>query len=128
MQAILVLLVIGLAYSLYRAQKDETLKFNLFDLIVGHDGRLVPENCIVMCAFGVHTWAIIAWIVVGVVSTADFTAYGGIWVAPTIAKLIRGRQQYPKEVEEQVAKLVAEAIAKAKLSSTVPVESRYAGG
>lgn len=118
MHGVLVLLVTGIVYSIYKAQRDDSISFNLFDLVVGPDGRLVIENCIVMVAFVVHTWAIIAWIVVGVVTTADFTAYGGIWVAPTIAKLIRGRQQYPKEIEEHVKKLVEEAIAKAKASAT----------
>lgn len=111
---ILVMGIVGIAVSLYRAHNSKEVRFNLFDLIVGPDGRLVPENCIVMMAFLLHCWALVGWIVRDIVTTADFTAFGAIWVTPLVMKLLRGRQQYPKEIEDQVKKLVEEEIAKAK--------------
>jgi len=104
MYVLLAGLMIGLVVSVWKAQRDQTISFNLFDLVVGPDGRLVPENCIVMVAFTLHSWTILSWIVTRVVTTADFVSYGMIWVAPTIVKLLRGRQPMPREVVEEVVK------------------------
>ena len=82
--AVLVLLI---AWSFYRAQKDSNFAaFNAFDLIM-ENGRLSRLACIFIASFGVSSWVIIRLTLDGKMTEGLFTAYCLAWVAPIIAKL-----------------------------------------
>lgn len=89
-----VILVLGVAWavvSAVRAHRSKTVDFNLGNLILGDDGKINPEKFIMMTAFALWSWAIVKWTVSGVVSTADFLAYGGVWVTPLLVVLGRAK-------------------------------------
>lgn len=92
MNAILVLAVIGIAISFWRAHRDKSNNFNVLDLIMepGRDGvkRLSLLKCMCMTGFAVYTWAIVRWIITGSVTTSDMREYAIACIAPVVAAII----------------------------------------
>lgn len=83
-----VLLLIG--WSFYRAHNNQQFdNFNFFDLIM-ENGRVSR----LACAF-LGSWLVTSWIMVRLaidvkMTEGYLTVYGGMWVAPIIAKLFSG--------------------------------------
>ena len=81
------ILTLGIAWTLYRAHKDKDLSnFNLFDLLM-EGGRVSRLACAFLASF-IMTSAIMWKLAIeGKMTEGYFIAYGGMWVAPIIAKL-----------------------------------------
>ena len=93
--AALLLLVIALAWSFYRAQKDHTSTFNLFDLLM-ENGKLSKVSVAFMITLCVTSWAMLRMVIDGKLTDGIFMGYGAMWVAPLVAKLY----SVPKPPEE----------------------------
>lgn len=78
-------LIVG--WSLYRAHKDPNTQFNLFDLIMER-GRVSRIALAFLAALFVTSWVMIRVARDGHMSDLLFAAYGAMWVAPILAKLL----------------------------------------
>ncbi len=61
------------------------------------DGRADPLRAIMLGSWWVHTCTIILWTLSKQITTADFLAYGGVWVTPIITEILK-RPSTPKTV------------------------------
>lgn len=96
MQIILAIAFIVIAFSFYTAHKSHALEFNAFDLVMNKD-RVDKIAVAFMLVLGVTTWVIIDLQVNGKLTEGYFTVYGGMWVAPLLAKVAFNKQ--PQEVK-----------------------------
>jgi hypothetical protein len=106
MNVILVLVVIGIGISIWRAQRDKENRFNLFDLIMD-EGRLSLLKCMAGTGFAVYTWAVIRWIITGSVTTQDMREYAIACIAPVLVAIIsnaKARGQRPLQEAEPKSK------------------------
>lgn len=88
MEGLLALGVLLVGWSLYRLNRRSDVDFNLIDLLL-ENGKVSRIACVVMSAFLVTTWAFIYDCIKRKgVDVAIFGAYGGMWIAPLIAKLL----------------------------------------
>ena len=84
-------------WVLVQATYSEHTRLDLAPLWT-HQGRIDKFAVILLIAFWVHTSSLILWTMLRTVSTADYLAYGGIWITPIIAKMFtaafgNGQQQ-----------------------------------
>lgn len=84
--AALLIFVLLIGWSLYRAQKDPTISFNLFDLIM-ENGRVSRIGFAFVVALFVTSWVLIRVARDGKMTDLLYAAYGAMWVAPIVAKL-----------------------------------------
>ncbi len=84
--AALLIVALVIAWSFYRAHRNPTFTFNVFDLIMEHD-KLSRLACVFMGSFGISSWVMIRATIDGKMTEGLFTAYGAVWVAPIVAKL-----------------------------------------
>ena len=82
----LLIIALVIAWSIYKAHKNEENNFNLMDLLM-ENGRVSR----IACAF-MTTLVITSWLMVTIASTGKMTEgylaiYGGLWVTPIVAKL-----------------------------------------
>lgn len=85
-----VALIAGLAcaaWTLYRAQLDQTNRLDLLDLIM-EQGRLSRSACILLGAFGTSSWLLVVLTLSGKMTEGYFGLYAGAWIAPTVTKMI----------------------------------------
>lgn len=75
-----------IAWSLYRAQRDPDIVFNLYDLLV-ENGRVSRLAFAFMTTLFVTSWVVIKLATDGKMNDVIFASYGAMWVAPIIAKL-----------------------------------------
>lgn len=86
------LMVLGVAAlvmlaTFWRAHRDALAQFNAFDLIM-ENGRVSRIAVCFMVAFAVTTWIVVYLTVRDKMTEGLFLAYGGMWVAPLVAKLV----------------------------------------
>lgn len=96
MQIILAIAFIVIAFSFYTAHKSHALEFNAFDLVM-NKGRVDKIAVAFMLVLGVTTWVIIDLQVNGKLTEGYLTVYGGMWVAPLLAKVAFNKQ--PQDVK-----------------------------
>lgn len=84
--AAILILTLVISWTFYRAHRKADFAFNLFDLVM-ENGKLSRMACVFMGAFAVASWIVIRLTVDGKMTGEIFAAYGGIYVAPIIAKL-----------------------------------------
>lgn len=84
--AAMLITILALAWSFYKAQKDPTSVFNLFDLIMS-DGRLSRIAVAFMVTLVATTWIMIRLTLDGKLTEGYFTGYALAWIAPVVAKL-----------------------------------------
>jgi len=87
--AALLIVALVIAWSLYRAHKGNDAyfaNFNLVDLLL-ENGRVSKLACVFMGSFAVSSWIMVRMTFDGKMTEGLFMAYGGVWVAPVIAKL-----------------------------------------
>jgi len=84
--AAILIVALVIAWSFYRAHKNANYTFDLFDLVM-ENGRLSRLACVFMGSFAVSSWIMVRATVDGKMTEGLFLAYGGVWVAPIIAKL-----------------------------------------
>lgn len=85
-RALLFVVVLIIAWSLYRLHRDPAVNFNLIDLIM-ENGRVSKVSCLVMGAFTVHTWIMVS-LTPDKMSEMYLTIYGATWVAPLLTRMI----------------------------------------
>ena len=96
--AAMVIIALVIAWSFYRAHRNSAFSFNVFDLIM-ENGRLSRLACVFMGSFGVSSWIMMRLTIDGKMTEGLFMAYGGVWVAPIIAKLFSNASPaMPKEM------------------------------
>lgn len=94
----MVIIALVIAWSFYRAHRNSAFSFNVFDLIM-ENGRLSRLACVFMGSFGVSSWIMMRLTIDGKMTEGLFMAYGGVWVAPIIAKLFSNASPaMPKEM------------------------------
>lgn len=74
-------------WSVYRMHRDNSVAFNLFDLIL-EGGKLSKIAVCFMSAFLVTTWVIIYITLAGKLTEGYFIAYGGMWVTALVARVV----------------------------------------
>ena len=89
--AAILIISLVVAWSFYKAHTNKKLSFNLFDLLMENE-RLSRLACVFMGSFGVSSWIMVRATVDGKMTEGLFMAYGGVWVAPIIAKLFANTQ------------------------------------
>lgn len=91
MVVVLILVLLAIIYTFYRAQYDETfITFNLYDLIM-ENGRLSRNGVVMMGAFALTSWMMINLTLNGKITEGYLLAYGSMWVAPGItARIVNG--------------------------------------
>lgn len=89
----LILMVVGLALALalYIRHKSGCSKLCLDDLLMGEDGRMSKAAFLMMGAFAMTTWLMIYLALTGKMSEGYLTIYGGLWIGPTVVRLITHR-------------------------------------
>ena len=78
--------VLGIIWSIYRLHRDPNNDFNMLALLM-ENGRVSKLSCIVMGAFSVTSWVMIALQLSGKMTEGFLTAYGALWVAPLVVRL-----------------------------------------
>lgn len=91
LDAALLIVALTVSWSLYRAHRSAAYSFDLIDLLI-ENGRVSKLACVFMGSFVVTSWAFIKVAVDGKMTEAIFLAYGGVWVAPILAKLFSPQQ------------------------------------
>ncbi len=84
--AALLIVALMIAWSLYRAHRNQDFVFNVFDILM-ENGRVSRLACVFLGSFLVSCWVMIRLTIDGKMTEGFFTAFGGIWVAPILAKL-----------------------------------------
>lgn len=80
--------------SFWRAQRDQTSSFDLFDLLL-ENGRVSRIAVAFLLVLLVTTWIIIDLQLKGQLTEGLFAIYTGAWVAPLVAKVVFNRQDPP---------------------------------
>lgn len=84
--ALLLLFLLVLIWSFYKAQRDPANVINLFDLVMDK-GRINRISVAFMVTLCVTSWVIIRQALDGKLTEGMFVGYGAMWVAPLVAKL-----------------------------------------
>ena len=84
--AAILIVSLVIAWSFYKAHTNQDFNFNLFDLIL-ENGKLSRLACVFMGSFAVSSWIMVRVTIDNKMTEGLFMAYGGVWVAPIIAKL-----------------------------------------
>lgn len=92
----LLIVALCIAWSVYRADRA-TNAFNLLDLLM-ENGRVSRIACAFLVTLVVTSWAVVHLTVLGKLTEGIFIGYGGMWVAPIVAKLFSTNQP-PAEVK-----------------------------
>jgi len=92
--AALLIITLVVSWSIYRAHRNRDYSFDFFDLIMD-GGKLSRLACVFMGSFCVSSWIMIRATMDGKMTEGLFAAYGGIWVAPIIAKLFSPPPTHP---------------------------------
>lgn len=94
MLAVLGLAALAVLLSIWRAHRDALLQFNAFDLIM-ENGRVSKIALAFMLVLGVTTWAFVYLTIQGKMTEGLFLAYGAMWVAPLVAKVVFNKTDMP---------------------------------
>jgi hypothetical protein len=89
MFAILACAVLAILWSLERKSKDHRSRFS-FDELLTEDGKTSKAACLMFGSFAVATWLLVFLTVNGKITEGYFSAYLGFYVAPAVAKIIKG--------------------------------------
>lgn len=73
-------------FSFWKTHRDPASSINIFDLVL-EGGKLSRLACAFWAAFGVLTWVMIKVMQANEMETGYVMAYGGMFVAPIIAKM-----------------------------------------
>lgn len=84
---LLIVLLVGL--SLYKAHRDPDNDINVFHLIM-ENGKISKIACVFIGAWGAMTYVFIGLFLQGKMTEGLFTAYGGLFIVPLIARMFSG--------------------------------------
>ena len=82
----LLIIALVIAWSVYRAHRNQENTFDVFDLLM-ENGRLSRIACAFMVTLIATTWIMVRLTFDGKMTEGYFIGYGGMWVAPIIAKM-----------------------------------------
>lgn len=94
MLAVLAVGALLLIVTFWRAHRSALAQFNAFDLIM-ENGRVSKIALCFMTAFAVTTWLVIYLALRDKMTEGLFLAYGGMWVAPLVAKVVFDKNEAP---------------------------------
>ena len=83
----LIVVALLVIYSLWQAHRNKEVAFNLLDLVM-ENGRVSRIACVFLASFGVTSWVMIRMTIDGKMTEMLFAAYGAVWVAPLLTKLL----------------------------------------
>lgn len=89
MFAILAIAVLLVLWSLERKSRDHKSHFS-FDELLTEDGKTSKAACVMFGSFAVTTWLLVFLTVNGKITETYFGAYLTAWVAPAVAKILKG--------------------------------------
>lgn len=87
-----IVLFVGL--SLYKAHRDPNNDINVFHLIM-ENGKISKIACVFIGAWGAMTYVFIGLFLQGKMTEGLFTAYGGLFILPLMARMFAGPAQVP---------------------------------
>lgn len=90
MVGVLGIVILLILWSIERRNKNPHSKINLDDLLVGDDGKASKAAFVMFGSFVVTSWVIIFQMLNKTLTDLTYAAYLTTWVAPTVAKLIKG--------------------------------------
>jgi sterol desaturase/sphingolipid hydroxylase (fatty acid hydroxylase superfamily) len=90
MAAVLFAIVIAIFWTLSHRNRSATSKIDLDDLLIGEDGRMSKSAVVMFGSFALTTWLMVYLALSGLMTEGYFMAYGTLWIAPAVTKLIKG--------------------------------------
>jgi len=84
------ILIIGTLFivlSFYRAHRNPSFDFDLFDLIM-ENGKVSKAAVVFMGSFAAPTWIMPRLTIDGQLTEGYFAGYGAIWVAPVVTRFL----------------------------------------
>lgn len=94
MAIVLFVVALTIIVTFWRAQRHPELAFDAFDLIM-ENGRVSKIAIAFMLVLVVTTWVIVDLQLNGNLTEGYFVAYGGMWVAPLVAKVVFNKTDLP---------------------------------
>lgn len=94
MLAVLAVAVLLAMLSFWRAHRNALLQFNAFDLLM-ENGKVSKIAVAFMLVLLVTTWVIVLLTVRDKLTEGYFLAYGGMWVAPLVTKVVFNKSDMP---------------------------------
>lgn len=85
----LIIVLIVIVVSLYRAQKDGSNTLDLYDLVM-ENGRLSKSAFVMMGSWAVTSWMMVTLTLNGKMTEGIFGLYCTAWIAPVVTKIIKG--------------------------------------
>lgn len=89
MFAILAIAILAIMLSLERKNRSSRSAFSFDDLLT-ENGKTSKAACVMFGSFAVTTWLLVFLTVNGKITETYFGAYLAAWVAPAVAKIIKG--------------------------------------
>jgi hypothetical protein len=86
----LLTLVVIIIRVLWTRDKDEASKVCFDDLLLDPDGRMSKSAIVMFGSFGMTTWLMVFLALSDKMSEGYLTIYGGLWIIPSVTKLIKG--------------------------------------
>lgn len=88
--AILGIVAVAIIWTIYRAHRDSSFHFNLFDLLM-ENGKVSKISVAFMLTLGFSTWLMLHLTLHGKMTEGYFTTYGALWITPLVARVIFGK-------------------------------------
>lgn len=92
--AVLLIAALAVVWTLWRAHQRADIDFNLLDLLM-EGGRVSKIAVAFMLVLGVSTWVIVSLTVNNRLTEGYFSAYGAMWVAPLVARVVFSKTEPP---------------------------------
>lgn len=87
---VLALAVLLIMWALERRNSSTASRISLDDLLVGDDGKMSKPAAVMFGSFALTTWTIVYLTINDKLTEGYFGAYLAAWVAPAVAKIIKG--------------------------------------
>ncbi len=101
MAVLLCITILVVIWGLLRRSKLIESRLDLDDLLLGDDGKLSKAASVLLGSFCLTSWIMVYLTLTGKMTEGYFTSFAGIWVIPTVTKLIMNRPA-PASVTETV--------------------------
>lgn len=89
---VLALAVLTIMWVLERRNKSVASRISLDDLLIGDDGKMSKPAAVMFGSFALTTWVIVYLTINDKLTEVIFTAYVAAWVIPSVANIVKGRQ------------------------------------
>lgn len=89
-------IVLAIALSVYKAHMNPENDINVFDLLM-ENHRISRIACVFIGTWAALTYVFIGTFLQGKMTEGLFTAYGGLFIVPLIAKMFAGPSNQPEK-------------------------------